>query len=45
MEACWIDNIFIANPYPQTESHTAKDGSELFEELQSTLDLLENLKP
>jgi hypothetical protein len=45
MEACWIDNIFIANPYSQIESHIAKDGSELFEELQPTLDLLENLKP
>lgn len=45
MEASWIDNIFISNPYPQIESRVAKDGSELFEELQSTLDLLESLKP
>jgi hypothetical protein len=45
MEACWIDNIYIANPYPQIVSRVAKDGSELFEELQPTLDLLENLKP
>jgi hypothetical protein len=45
MEASWIDNIFISNPYPQIENHVAKDGSELFEELQPTLDLLESLKP
>jgi hypothetical protein len=45
MEASWIDNIFISNPYPQIESHVVKHGSELFEELQPTLDLLESLKP
>ena len=45
IEASWIDNIFISNPYPQIESHVAKDGSKLFEELQPTLDLLESLKP
>lgn len=45
MEASWIDNIFISNSYPQIESHVAKDGSELFEKLQPTLDLLESLKP
>lgn len=44
-EASWIDNIFISNPYPQIESRVAKDGAELFEELQPTLDLLEGLKP
>jgi hypothetical protein len=43
-EASWIDNIFISNPYPHIESHVAKDSSEIFKELQSTLDLLENLK-
>lgn len=42
MEASWIDNIFISNPYLQIESHPAKGGSELFEELQPTLDLLES---
>lgn len=45
MEASWIDNIFISNPYPQIESHITKDGSELFKELQPTLDLLESLTP
>lgn len=45
LEASWIDNIFIANPYSQIKSHVAKDGTELFEQLQLTLDLLECLKP
>ncbi len=42
--ATWIDNIFIANPYPEVESRISKDSSELFEELQPILDLLERSK-
>lgn len=45
MEASWIDNIFISNPYPKIETRVAQYGSELFEDLQPTLDLLENIKP
>ena len=45
MEASWIDNIFISNPYPHIKSQVAKEGSELFEELQPTLDLLQSLRP
>lgn len=43
-EASWIDNIFIANPYPEIESQVAKDASVLFMDLQLTLDLLESLR-
>jgi hypothetical protein len=49
---CWnhdVEEVFSilkeAKPNPQIVSRVAKDGSELFEELQPTLDLLESLKP
>jgi hypothetical protein len=45
MEAAWIDNIFIANPYSHIDCHAAKDATELLAELQPTFDLLEKLKP
>lgn len=44
MEASWIDNLFIAAPDPKLPIHVAGDASEFFEEMQNTLDLLENIK-
>lgn len=44
LEASWIDNIFIANPYFQIESHPSS-GMELLEDVQPTLELLESLRP
>lgn len=40
MRASWIDNIFISNPYPEIESSVTEQGSDFFEDLQPTLDLL-----
>ncbi len=44
MHADWIDNLFIANPYPEVSSSVAQDGSEVFTDLQPVLTLLEKLK-
>ena len=43
MEASWIDNLFLATPYPEMKVPVA-EPAEIFEELQETVDLLERLK-
>lgn len=44
MEASWIDNLFIANPYSTVPCQVAQDASVFFDDLQRTLDLLESFE-
>jgi hypothetical protein len=41
-EASWIDNVFLSNPYTEISCDVIQDGSELFESMQMTIDLLES---
>lgn len=42
-EASWIDNIFIYNPYTEIPCQVSEDGSEFFNDLQRTIDLLKHI--
>src|SRR5579862_1664086 len=44
-EASWIDNVFISNPYAEIPCDVIRDGSEIFESMQTTIDLLESFNP
>jgi hypothetical protein len=44
-EASWIDNVFLSNPYEEIPCDVIRDGSEIFESMQTTIDLLENFRP